>query len=374
MAYHVKLERRGATPRRARSQTRIMMGMHKAVWLCAGIAGGVLLTLGIQYALDGPTPARTSATAKSLADAQEKVGQLERDLDALREIVDEVRHQKDEALIKASEVLALNEELVKQLERFRQPDGKEAEGTPTTVPGTPPTDDEIMRGVERFGAALGEILQGTGEQATKDLRALLARAGERGVELLVAKFEDDATGIDTRVALAHALAQSGSPEATTALTKVLEDPEAGMLEVRLASHGLAFSDAEGIDDTLLAVAHRTADTGARANAAFGLARRKHPEGVGLYAKATDEAMANRDPAALQYLQGFYLLGDAGLPAMRERLLTYTEPQAVLTLVEILKLKGDKGAIENLRKLAADEARPAGTRKAAEGALKVLEAK
>jgi len=71
--------------------------------------------------------------------------------------------------------------------------------------------------------------------------------------------------------------------------------------------------------------------------------------------------------------GFFLLGDEGLPPVRERLLTYTEPQAVITLIELLKQKGDKGAIENLKKLAADEGRPESIRKSAEGALKVLEA-
>jgi hypothetical protein len=66
-----------------------------------------------------------------------------------------------------------------------------------------------------------------------------------------------------------------------------------------------------------------------------------------------------------------LLGDEALPAMRERLLTYTEPQAVLTLIELLKARGDEGAIENLKKLAGDEGRPAAIRNAATGALKSL---
>ncbi len=345
--------------------------MSKAVWLCGGLAGGVLLALGIQYALREPQEAaRTSAAEKALADAQARVQRLQRELSESQKRADDLDLQRSEAYIKASEVLGRNEDLLKEIEQLRGQKKGEAEVAPPS-PAVTPTDDEIMKGVETFGESLGAIIQGGGEQARRNLKDLLARAGEHGVELLVAKFEDDATDIQMRAVLAHALAQSGSPEAIATLKGVLADPEAGMLEMRLATHGLAFSDAEGIDDALLATAHKAADTGARANAAFGLARRKHPEGVGLYAKATDEAMANRDPAALQYLSGFYLLGEEALPPMRERLLTYTEPQAVLTLIELLKMKGDKGAIENLRTLAADEGRPESTRKAAEGALKVL---
>jgi hypothetical protein len=201
---------------------------------------------------------------------------------------------------------------------------------------------------------------------------VLDRAGATGIDLLVAKFGDDATDIQMRVAIAHALAQSGNPEGIAALTRVIQDPQTGMLELRLASHGLAFSNAPGIDDTLLGVARRTSDTGARANAAFGLARRGNAEGLALYVKATDEAIANRDPAALQYLGGFTLLGDDALPPLRERLLTYTETQTVIMLIEIVRAKGDKGALENLRKLAADAGRDAAIRKAAEGAIRAID--
>ncbi|MCK6458453.1 MAG: hypothetical protein L6Q95_00995 [Planctomycetes bacterium] len=335
--------------------------MSKAVWLCAGLAGGVLLTLGVQSVLRVGEDMNTTR-----APVRDETADLRAENERLREEAAKVAKLQEERL-------ELNRRLEEALQAAEAAPRGEPPPPAPEAPSAPPTDDEIMKGVETFGASLGAIIQGGGGQARKDLRDLIARAGEHGVELLVAKFEDDATDIQMRAVLAHALAQSGSPEAVATLKGILADPEAGMLEMRLASHGLAFSDAEGIDDALLATAHKATDTGARANAAFGLARRKHPEGVGLYAKATDEAMANRDPAALQYLSGFFLLGDEGLPPMRERLLTYTEPQAVLTLIEILKMKGDKGAIGNLRKLAADEGRPESTRKAAEGALKVLEA-
>jgi hypothetical protein len=350
-----------------------MVPMSKAVWLCGALAGGVLLTLGIQYALREPEDAaRAAPDAAVVAEVRRGLAEARAENERLAAALQKAQTDLAAATARTDEFATKLEELGKEIDRVK------GEGTPPPAPEapskTPPTDDELMKGVETFGESLGAIIQGGGAQAKKDLQELLARAGKHGVEILVAKFEDDATDISMRAVLAHALAQSGNPEAVAALTGILSDPEAGMLEMRLASHGLAFSDAEGIDDALLGVAHKATDTGARANAAFGLARRKHAEGVGLYAKATDEAFANRDPAALQYLSGFYLLGDEGLPPMRERLLSYTEPQAVLTLIEILKMKGDKGAVENLRKLAADEGRPESTRKAAEGAIKVLGAK
>lgn len=340
-----------------------MARMNRTFWLFGGLAAGALLMFGIQAALRGPRDAARAAR-DSTANA-ELLAENERMREALA-----AEKTRNEQLLRQNEQLVEKARLVIEgIERMRAGENPPAPEAPSD---RPPTDEEIMSGVETFGAALGSIIQGGGEEEKAKLRALFARAGPRAVELLVGKFEDDATDIGLRVAIAHALAQSGNPDAVASLTAVLADPEAGMLELRLASHGLAFSDAEGIDDALLGVAHRAADTGARANAAFGLARRKHPEGVGLYLKATDEALANRDPAAFQYLGGLTLLGDDALPPLRERLLTYTEPQAAITVIEILKAKGDKGALENLRKLAADEGRPAAVRKSAEGAIKVLE--
>jgi hypothetical protein len=337
-----------------------MIRMPRTIWLCAGLAGGVLLTLGIQHALREPEQAARATPSRESAVVTELRAENER----LREAARTERVRADQL----AELLAVDHQKRDELDRA----GHKASPPAPEAPSAPPTDEEILKGVGEFGAALGEIMQGRGEEARKELRDLLARAGEHGVELLIAKFDDDAADIGLRVAIAHALAQSGNEDAIEWLKATVEDPEAGMLELRLASHGLAFSDALGIDNALLAVAHKTADTGARANAAFGLARRKNPEGLALYLKATDEALANRDPAALQYLGGFTLLGDDALPALRERLLTYTEPQAAITLIEILKGRGDQGAVENLMKLASDEGRPASVRKAAEGAIKALE--
>jgi hypothetical protein len=309
-------------------------------------------------------PPEIASLRQALAEARDEASRLEADL--------------AESRSQLAAAATANEQLAQTLQQAKRPIADPGTSVPPdpATPRPPPTDDEILAQVGSFGEALGDVIRGglAADRARDELRAMLGRAGKRGIDVLVAKFGDDATDIGQRLAIAHALAQSGSPDAIMALKAVLADPEAGMIELRLATHGLALSDAEGIEDALTETAHRAADTGARANAALGLARRKIAEGVTLYAKATDEAMANRDPVALQYLGGFMLLGDEALPPLRERLLTYTEPQAVITVIELLRGRGDKGAIENLEKLAADAGRPASVRKAAEGALKVLRGK
>lgn len=349
-----------------------MVPMNKTFWLCGGLVGGVLLTLGVQYALRQPPEAARAPDAARVAEVKRGLAEARAENERLAAEVRKSQAELAAQIARTNEFAARLKELGREIDEFKGEAKGTAEGAMPPAPTSPPTDEEIMKAVGDFGAALGEIMQGGGEEAKKDIRDLFARGGRPAVDLLVAKFEDDATDIGLRVAIAHALAQSGNQGAIASLTGVLADPEAGMLELRLASHGLAFTDAEGIDDSLLRVAHQASDTGARANAAFGLARRKNPEGIGLYMKATDEALANRDPTALAYLGGFTLLGDDALPLLRERLLTYTEPQAAITLIEILKARGDKGAVENLRKLAADAGRDASIRKSAEGALRVLE--
>jgi hypothetical protein len=271
----------------------------KAISLCAGLVGGVLLTLAVQYALEKPVQAPRAAPpdpliTKLLADQAE----------GERRVADATeRARAAEAELAARE--AANEAATRELEELRRRLApKEVAGAEAPRPTAPPTGEELLKGVGEFGSALGQVIQGQGEEAKAKLRELFARGGQAAVDLLVGKFEDPATEIGLRVAIAHALAQSGNEEAIAALKAVLADPaEEDMIKLRLASHGLAFTDAEGVEPALLDAAHRAADTGVRANAAFGLARRRSPEGLALYVKATDEAMANRDPAALQYLGG-----------------------------------------------------------------------
>ena len=120
------------------------------------------------------------------------------------------------------------------------------------------------------------------------------------------------------------------------------------------------------------VARNDDDRGARANAAFGLARRGHDEGFEIYAKATDEAFEAKDPEALQYLGGFMLLGNDGLPAVRERLTTYTGRQARLVLIEVVRSNKDREAIPALRALVDDPDTDKSVRDNAEKAIKEIE--
>jgi HEAT repeat protein len=171
--------------------------------------------------------------------------------------------------------------------------------------------------------------------------------------------------------LAHAFAQSGDPLALKALEDTLKDPDRGLIDHRVAAHGLAFTDLESVVPTLRQTAKEDPDQGARANAAFGLARRGDSEGMALYAAATDEAFEKRDPAAIQYLSGFALLGKKAVPVMRERLSTYEDKQAKIVLIELLKDQKDVESVPVLRKLAADSETDPDVRKAAEQALTEL---
>jgi len=250
----------------------------------------------------------------------------------------------------------------------------EPESTPEPEePTGPPTEAEMKAGLGSFGENLRNIIldNEAGQLAAERVRELLKRAGPEGIAKLAARFADDTEGMGVRVVIAHALAQSGDPAAIEALASHLRDPDAGMMVHRFASHALAFSPADGVEAILRDAAHNIEDRGTRANASFGLARTGDADGLQLYFKATDEAFEAGDPAALQYLGGLQLLGDAALPGVRERLLTYTNEQALLVLIGGVKGARDADAIPALQKLADDNTRPTSVRKAANAALRVL---
>jgi hypothetical protein len=203
---------------------------------------------------------------------------------------------------------------------------------------------------------------------------VLARATPEQFAAMIAKFGDESGDMDERMVLAHALVQSGNPAALEALQEKLRQPDAGLLMHRFASHGLAFCDAPGIEPFLTDMARNVPDRGVRANLAFGLNRRGVKEGADLYFAAADEAFAQGDPAALQYLGGLAIMGENARPGIRERLLTYTDEQALVVLIGIVKGSGDREAVPNLEKLAYDAARGAAVRKAAGAAIGALAAK
>lgn len=340
------------------------MGTRLA-WALAGVAVGVVITLAVESTVEpaarplrAPPPDRQEALRA--ADLQRENEKLKADVTALRQ--------------RTTELAATVEQQQEQLQAAEAGAPEPPEVDPAgAAPQSPTaiTDEEIEAEIEAFGQALGQIIQGGGEAAKQRLRAFLARGGEAVIAKLADKFKDESAAIGVRVAAAHALAQSGDPDALEELKSTLRDPDAGMLLHRFASHGLAFSDAEGLETILTVTARRAQDLGARANAAFGLARRGTEEGIPLYMEITDEAIERGDPAGLQYLGGVTLLGEKAFPAMRERLLTYKEPQALLLLIEVLKGKGDRGAIPNLEKLAYDASRPVAVQRSAEAAIKAL---
>jgi len=337
------------------------MGM-KLAWLVAGATAGVVVTLLVQFAVK--PEARTTRSPPSDRTEALQLAELVRENEELQADVAVLREQ----------ATSLSMELAQKEKQLEEANLPKAADRPEEQPDelAPPTEEEIKAEMQAFGQALGQIVQGGGEEAKKRLRAFLARGGKALIDALVDKFGDETSEIGVRVVAAHALAQSGDPDALEALKSTLRDPDAGMLMHRFASHGLAFSDAEGLETILSLTAHKAEDLGARANAAFGLARRGTDEGIPLYMATVDEALETGDPAGLQYLGGVTLLGEKAYPAMRERLLIYKEPQALLLLIEVLKARGDQGAIPNLEKLAFDSTRPVSIQKSAEAALQVLQ--
>jgi hypothetical protein len=236
-----------------------------------------------------------------------------------------------------------------------------------------PTEDDLRKAIEEFAPNLQAIILGrpAGKEAADKLRAVLAAGGDEAIRKIIGKFEDSSVPLQQRVLLAHVLGQSENPIAIEALENQLRDPDTGLMEKRFASHGLAFSDAEGIDAFLAQTARQAEDLGVRANSAFGLQRRGVAEGVDLYFAATDGAFAKKDPAALQYLGGIQLMGDKAKPYVRERLGTYKEEQALLVLISMTQAMNDKEAVPALEKLAYDASRPKSVQDSAKGAIKAL---
>jgi len=258
-------------------------------------------------------------------------------------------------------------------EKAEQTLAQPAEDLEPIVLEGPVTDDEIKQGIGAFAEHLTQLIYGaeTGAAAAAELRDLLGRATPEQMQKLIAVFDDDAENMQRRVVYAHVLAQSEQPEALATLQAALREPESGMMVQRFAAHGLAFSDAEGLDTFMLDMAHNHAERGVRANLAFGLQRRGVDEGVPLYFAAVDEALEKGDPSAIQYVGGLTLIDQRANEGIRERLGTYKGAEALLVLIHVVQRRADKGAIPALEKLAYDASRPISVQKAAQGALKVL---
>ena len=283
--------------------------------------------------------------------------------------------QRDEMAEQVSELTAKLDSTTRELDKAREalatpePDKMKIE-----IELGPPTDDEILAALTKFAGSLQASILSDDKSGFEEWREFAKRGGKELIDKLIAEVNDDEMGFQRRVIRAHALAQTLDPRAIEALSKPLKDPDATMLELRSSSHALAFAETDAVVPILEQTARHCSDIGARANAAFGLAQRGREEGYVLYMDATDAAFEKKDPAAIQYLSGFFLLGEKAYPYVRERLQTYTDPQAKLFLIEILKGKNDTGAIPHLKALLEDPNQDEGTRKAAEAAIRVLEPK
>ena len=316
---------------------------------------------GVAIAVFGPKPEESTPRAEREEADPGQARMIEEQSARLDELRNELAETKAELVREKS----AREELEKA--------AKQESKTETADPGKPVTDEELQAAVRKFAGALQGIILGSDDgKATAELRALLKRAGPEAIEKLKKRFEDSSVGLESRMIVAHALGQSGDPKAIEALAAKLRDPDADLFEKRLASHALAFSDADDITPLLTVTARNAEDPGARANSAFGLIKREVDEGYQLYAEATDMAFEQNQPEAIAYLQGFFLMDDEkGLPHVRERLTTYESETALLLLIEIVKAKKDKGAIEQLKKLAYDSSKPKSVQNAAQGTLKAL---
>lgn len=223
--------------------------------------------------------------------------------------------------------------------------------TPPAAPPVkaPPTLDQTLT---EFGRDVMSIFQKHNPTPGLRLRAALAQAGKDAVGELIKRFRA-AEEPETKVTLAHALGQSEDPAALRALADLATDASAGIFDRRVAAHGLAFSDVLDQDAVLLKVAREDADSGVRANAAFGLARHGHAEGLSLYIKIIDDAFAANDQNAHAFLQGLSSLGNAALPLIRERLGRFTDATAQLMLIGMLVEARDREALPLLTRLADD---------------------
>ena len=221
-----------------------------------------------------------------------------------------------------------------------------------------------------FGAAVQTLFMGGDtKEEQKALREAFARASPETMKAFIEEFRS--TGdLGVQFLMAHALAQSGRPEAIAALRETLADADEGYFVRRVASHGLAFSDADGIEADLERAARHDADTGVRANSAFGLTHRGHPDGARLYGEAMDAAFAKDDPEAINYVYSLNFLGEKGKPVIRERLLTYTNKRARLVLIDLSQRAKDVDALSALDRIAQTD-EDAEIREAAEKAARAI---
>jgi HEAT repeat protein len=337
---------------------------QKLFLVILGAAIGVVA--GYLISKDKPVEAPPDADPAHL---EERIAELERkgvmEEARLKEVMEQLTAAR--GLLDAERARSSNlEETIAELNKAAA--GPEPE---VVDPTKPPTYDELKKAIGSFGAHFQAHMMGTAGKEEAKLTALLQRADDATFKKIMKEF-DDATDINRKLFYGHILGLSQRPEAIKHLEEIVSDQEKSMMDRRMASHGLAFSGAEGLDPSLRKYAEEDPDRGVRANSAFGLYRRGNPAGVDLYFRAADDAFEAKDPMATAYVGGLMIMDERALPAARERLTKYKDWQARVLIIEYIKGQKDRDSLGTLRALADDEEENASVRKAAAGAIKAIE--
>ncbi len=328
------------------------------------IGGAVTLVAASLSSDDSGSTGDREATRLSAVNSE-----LEQQRDALKATLEKEREAHREELLAAANV---PDPAPTEIEEPGPVIADEAAEPEDPAAAGPPTMDEIVEEMKKFGGKLQGVIVGQGDEAAAELRAFFARVSPEDLAKLIDRYGEEGD-MGKKIVLAHVLAQSGRPEAIEALRKIVLDRTLAFTDRRYVAHGLAFVDDPELQPLLLEVGRNDPDRGARANASFGLARAGVEEGISLYAAAVDEAFREKDPAAMNYLSGFYLLGKKALPQIRERLDTYREPQTRIVLIELLKKEKDRESLPILHQLSNDPEAGQAVQEAARQAIDVIEA-
>ncbi len=342
------------------------MSPRTLTFIAGLVIGGVVTLVAARLMVSDPDDRESPEVARLLAENSD----FEQQLGALEDTLEKERTAHREELLAAAETAERHDPA-----EFVRPDPMiedEPAAADPPAAGGPPTGKEITAAMRKFGSRLQSIILGRGGEAVAEIRELFARIDAKDLQKIIERYgeEDD---MQIKIVMAHALAQSGRPEAIEALRKIVLDPNRAFTDRRFVAHGLAFVDDPELQPLLLEIGRNDPDRGARANASFGLARAGSEEGLSLYAAATDEAFREKDPAAMQYLSGFYLLGDKALPLVRERLETYEDPQSRLMLIQLVKKGKDLESIAILHRLASDPDAGQAVQEEARKAIEAIEA-
>lgn len=337
-----------------------------AVSFVAGLVIGAAITLVVVNLNGSEEPDGDGGDAARLL---AKNTDLEQQLKALESTLETERTAHQEELLAAASASEPDHVDVEQCGPMIEDAPAEPE---VPAAGGPPTMEEIAVAMRDFRGQLEKIIRGTGDEAAAELREFFARVDGEAMAKVLERYEQE-DNMQAKLIMSHVLAQSGRPEAIARLREIILDQNVAFTDRRLVSHGLAFVGDPALEPLLLEVGRNDPDRGVRANASFGLARTGSEEGLSLYAAATDEAFREKDPAAIEYLSGFSLLGEKALPQIRERLVTYEDPQSRMVLIQLVKKQKDRESLPILQQLERDPKAGQAVQEEARKAIDAIEA-